>query len=173
MITARTKLLVMLAGASLAATASAQDLMVFPNNDQDKEQQQMDEHTCYNWAKGETSFDPMAVPTASTPPPQQAAPTGGVRRGAVRGAALGAVAGGNSDDVWKAAAVGATVGGMRRQDQKRNQTHHAVNYHRGDRRGPATRIACHVIRLHHIAAHRPRHGHVEEGPQPEELVDPP
>ena len=121
MITARTKLLVMLAGASLAATASAQDLMVFPNNDQDKEQQQKDEYTCYNWAKGETSFDPMAVPTASTPPPQQAAPTGGVRRGAVRGAALGAVAGGNSDDVWKAAAVGATVGGMRRQDQKRKE----------------------------------------------------
>ena len=121
MVTARTKLLVMLAGASLAATASAQDLMVFPNNDQDKEQQQEDEFTCYNWAKGETSFDPMAVPTASTPPPQESAPRGGVRRGAVRGAALGAVAGGNSDDVWKAAAVGATVGGMRRQDQKRKE----------------------------------------------------
>ena len=71
MITTRTKLLVILAGAGLAATASAQDLMVFPNNDQDREQQQQDESKCYNWAKGETGFDPMAVPTASTPPPQE------------------------------------------------------------------------------------------------------
>ncbi len=121
MITARTKLLVMLAGAGLAATASAQDLMVFPNNDQDKEQQQKDEYTCYNWAKDQTSFDPMAVPTASAPPPQEAAPKGGVRRGAFRGAALGAIAGGDSSDVGKAAAIGATVGGMRRRDQKRKE----------------------------------------------------
>ena len=121
MITTRTKLLVILAGAGLATTASAQELMVFPNDGQDKEQQQQDEFTCYNWAKGETSFDPMVVPTATAPPPQQAAPKGGARRGAVRGAALGAVAGGNSSDIGKAAAVGAVAGGMRRQDQKRKE----------------------------------------------------
>ncbi len=121
MITTRTKLLVILAGAGLAATAPAQELMVFPNDGQDKEQQQQDEFTCYNWAKGETDFDPMVVPTASAPPPQQSAPQGGVRRGAVRGAALGAVAGGNSSDIGKAAAVGAVAGGMRRQDQKRKE----------------------------------------------------
>ena len=121
MITTRTKLLVFLAGAGLAATASAQDLMIFPNNDQSKEQQQQDEYSCYNWAKGETGFDPMAVPTATTAPPQQEAPKGGVRRGAVRGAALGAVVGDNSDDVWKGAAAGAAVGGMRRNDQKRKE----------------------------------------------------
>ena len=121
MITTHTKLLVILAGAGLAATASAQELMVFPNDGQDKEQQQQDEFTCFNWAKGETSFDPMAVPTATAPPPQQAAPKGGVRRGAVRGAAIGAVAGGNSSDIGKAAAVGAVAGGMRRQDQKRKE----------------------------------------------------
>lgn len=121
MITKRTKFLVILAGAGLAATASAQELMVFPNDGQDKEQQQQDEFTCYNWAKGETDFDPMVVPTATAPPPQQAAPKGGVRRGAVRGAAIGAVAGGNSSDIGKAAAVGAVAGGMRRQDQKRKE----------------------------------------------------
>ncbi len=54
MITTHTKLLVVLAGAGLAATASAQELMVFPNDGQDKEQQQQDEFTCFNWAKGET-----------------------------------------------------------------------------------------------------------------------
>ena len=121
MITTRTKLLVFLAGAGLAATASAQDLMIFPNNDQSKEQQQQDEFTCYNWGKEQTGFDPMAVPTATTAPPQQEASKGGVRRGAVRGAALGAVVGDNSDDVWKGAAAGAAVGGMRRNDQKRKE----------------------------------------------------
>ncbi len=121
MITTHTKLLVILAAAGLVATASAQELMVFPNDSQDKEQQQKDEFTCYNWAKGETDFDPMAAPTASAPQPQQAAATGGVRRGAVRGAAIGAVAGGNSSDIGKAAAVGAVAGGMRRQDQKRRE----------------------------------------------------
>ena len=121
MFTTRTKLLVILAGAGLAATASAQELMVFPNDGQNKEQQQQDEFTCYNWAKGETSFDPMAVPTATEPPPQKEEPKGGGRRGAVRGAALGAVVGNDSDDVWKGAAAGAAVGGMRRQDQKRKE----------------------------------------------------
>ncbi len=121
MITTRTKLLVILAGAGLAATASAQELMVFPNDGQDKEQQQQDEFTCYNWAKGETGFDPMVVPTATKPPPQESAPQGGVKRGAVRGAALGAIVGSNSDDVWKGAAAGAAAGGMRRQDQKRKE----------------------------------------------------
>ncbi len=121
MITTRTKLLVFVAAAGLAATASAQDLMVFPNDGQDKEQQQQDEYTCYNWAKGETSFDPMAVPTATAPPPKKEEAKGGVARGAVRGAALGAIVGNDSDDTWKGAAAGAAVGGMRRKDQKRKE----------------------------------------------------
>jgi len=110
-----------LCGICLSGTSVAQDLMIFPNNDQSKEQQQQDEYTCYNWGKEQTGFDPMAVPTATTAPPQEAAPKGGVRRGAVRGAALGAVVGDNSDDVWKGAAAGAAVGGMRRNDQKRKE----------------------------------------------------
>ena len=134
MITRRTKFLVILAGAGLAATASAQELMVFPNDGQDKEQQQQDEFTCYNWAKGETDFDPMVVPTATAPPPQQAAPKGGVRRGAVRGAAIGAVAGGNSSDIGKAAAVGAVAGGMRRQDQKRKEDTEAQQWEQEQQR---------------------------------------
>jgi len=117
----RISLVAVLCGICLSGTSVAQELMIFPNADQDQAQQQQDEFTCYNWAKGETSFDPMAVPTATTAPPQEAAPKGGVRRGAVRGAALGAVVGSNSDDVWKGAAAGAAVGGMRRNDQKRKE----------------------------------------------------
>jgi len=121
MTTMRTNILIILAGAGLAATASAQELMVFPNEDQSKEQQQQDEYTCYNWAKGETNFDPMAVPTATEAPPQQEAQKGGMGRGAVRGAAVGQIVGGDSDSTWKGAAAGAAVGGMRRNDQKRKE----------------------------------------------------
>jgi len=111
-----------LCGICLSATSVAQELMVFPNADQSAEQQQQDEFTCYGWAKGETGFDPMAVPTATEPPPQQAATKqGGMGRGAVSGAALGQIVGGDSDSTKRGAAAGAAVGGMRRQDQKRSE----------------------------------------------------
>ena len=117
-----TKLLPLLVGVGLAATASGSDLIVFPNEGQDEAQQQQDEFTCYNWAKGETDFDPMAVPTATEPPPEQSATKkGGVGRGAVRGAAIGQIAGGDSKSTRRGAAAGAAIGGMRRQDQKRKE----------------------------------------------------
>ena len=118
MITMRTKLLVVLAGACLAGAATAQELMIFPNEGQDKQQQEQDEFACYSWAKGETGFDPMAVPTATEPAPQATDTSGQMARGAVRGAAIGGIVG-NSDDAKKGAAAGAAVGGMRRRDQKR------------------------------------------------------
>lgn len=113
--------LALLAGIAFSTSSVAQELMIFPNNDQSKEQQQQDEFTCYNWAKDETGFDPMVVPTATKPPPQQEAQKGGVGRGAVRGAAVGQIVGGDSDSTWKGAAAGAAVGGMRRNDQKRKE----------------------------------------------------
>jgi uncharacterized protein YcfJ len=99
----------------------AQELMIFPNNDQSKEKQEEDKFACYSWAKGETGFDPMAPPTVTEAPPQQQTQKGGMGRGAVRGAALGQIVGGDSDSTWKGAAAGAAVGGMRRNDQKRNE----------------------------------------------------
>ena len=122
MLSKTTRILVILAATGVAATASASDLIVFPNADQDKEQQQQDEYTCYNWAKGETGFDPMAVPTATEPPPQESATKkGGAGRGLVRGAAVGQIAGGDSKSTKRGAAAGAAVGGMRRQDQVRKE----------------------------------------------------
>lgn len=117
----RISLVAVLCGICLSGPSVAQELMIFPNADQDKEQQQQDEFTCYNWAKDESSFDPMAAPTATEAPPQQEAQKGGVRRGAVRGAAVGQIVGGDSDSTWKGAAAGAAVGGMRRNDQKRKE----------------------------------------------------
>jgi len=101
------------------------DLIVYPNNNQTKEQMEKDKFECYTWAKNETGFDPMATPTASTPPPQQQAPKGGVVKGAARGAVVGTAAGAIAGDTGKGAAIGASsgalVGGMRRRDQRKQE----------------------------------------------------
>jgi hypothetical protein len=87
---------------------------VYAANQQSPEQQQYDEMDCYNWAKSQTSIDPMGPPT----PVQQVekadnAATGSRVRGAGRGAAGGAMIGAIAGDAGKGAAIGATVGTMR------------------------------------------------------------
>jgi len=103
------------------------ELIVYPNNNQSEEQMEKDKFECYTWAKKETGFDPMATPTASTPPPQQQAPQGGVVKGAARGAVVGTATGAIAGDTGKGAAIGASsgalVGGMRRRDQRKQQQH--------------------------------------------------
>jgi hypothetical protein len=103
----------------------AQDPFIYPDKGQSPEQMEKDKFDCYNWAKGQTGFDPMQVPTATSAPPQQGAQQGGVARGAARGAAVGVAAGAIADDAGKGAAIGAAsgalIGGMRRRDQQRQQ----------------------------------------------------
>ena len=104
----------------------AQDPFIYPDKGQSNEQMEKDKYECYSWGKGQTGFDPMQVPTATAPPPEQQAQQGGVGRGAARGAATGAVIGQIADDdPGKGAAIGAAsgalVGGMRRRDQQRQQ----------------------------------------------------
>ena len=117
MLNIRSSIVAALCGLCMAATSMADELMIFPNADQAPEQQEQDKFACYSWAKDQSDFDPMAPPTATEPPPQQQAKKGGVGRGLVRGAAVGAIAG----DAGKGAAAGAAIGGMRRQDQKRKE----------------------------------------------------
>jgi len=105
-------------------SASAQDIIAYPQKGQTQEQQQRDRFDCYEWAVGQTGFDPqrqgMAMQQGPAPPPQ-----GGALRGATRGAALGAVGGAIGGDAGKGAAVGAGVGGvfgaMRRRDEQAQQ----------------------------------------------------
>ncbi len=52
-----------------AGTALAQEPIVFPSKGQSKDQTEQDKYSCYQWAKGQTGFDPMQAPTATTPPP--------------------------------------------------------------------------------------------------------
>ena len=121
MLNSRNSLLAILCGVCLAATGMADELMIFPNDDQSKEKQEEDKFACYSWAKGETGFDPMSPATVTEAPPKQEAQQGGVAKGAVRGAALGQIIGGDSSSTGTGAAAGAVIGGMRRNDQKRKE----------------------------------------------------
>ena len=100
-------------------------LFIYPNKAQNQDQQNKDQMECYNWAKTNTGFDPMATPTASQPPPQKEAKKGGVVRGGLGGAAVGGVAGAIAGDTKKGLAIGAAsgalLGGMRRSSQRRQE----------------------------------------------------
>jgi hypothetical protein len=49
----------------LSGFAVAQDLMIYPAKGQSQDQMEQDKYQCYSWAKGQTGFDPMQVPTAT------------------------------------------------------------------------------------------------------------
>lgn len=104
--------LVLAALIAAAPSATAQKPIIYPAKAQSPQQQQKDEGECYVWARNTTGIDPAAV--ASAPPPQQAAPTGSAAKGAVRGAAGGALLGEAIDDnPGGGAAAGAVVGTAR------------------------------------------------------------
>lgn len=110
---------------AFAAVSPAQDFFVFPGQGQSQEQMERDKVECRIWARQQTGFDPIATPRATEPPPAREEVQGGVVRGGVRGAAIGAVGGVIVGDVGRGAAIGAgtgaLVGGMRRSDQVRRE----------------------------------------------------
>ena len=112
--------------ASLTVQAQG-ELMVYPNKGQSQDQQDQDNFACYKWGKEQSGFDPMAPPTATAPPPQQEAQTGGVLSGALRGAVIGGIIDGG-DGAAKGAAVGGVIGGVRRSDQNRRQAQEQQNW---------------------------------------------
>ena len=106
---------------SFAGPALAQDPIIFPAKGQSRDQMEKDKFSCYQWARNETGFDPMKVPTASAPPPQQQARSGGAARGAAVGAATGAVvrrSGSRSRGAATGAAIGGVMGGARQSRQR-------------------------------------------------------
>lgn len=114
-----------LIAALTAGSALAQDLIIYPGKGQSKEQMEQDKYACYQWAREQTGFDPMETPRATSAPPPQEAPQGGLVRGAARGAAVGAIGGAIAGDAGTGAAIGAAtgslIGGMRRRDQAKRQ----------------------------------------------------
>ena len=103
----------------------AQEPFIYPEEGQSADQQEKDKLECYTWAKGQTGFDPMQMPTATTAPPQQGTQQSSAVRGAAGGALVGVTAGAIAGDAGKGAAIGAAsgalIGGMRRRDQQRQQ----------------------------------------------------
>jgi hypothetical protein len=105
-----------------AAGALAQKPIAYPARGQNASQQAKDDGQCYSWAKGSTGIDPAVL--AANPPAQETGPAvgGGERlsgagRGALGGAAIGAIAG----DTGKGA--GTMAGGRRaRQNQEARNT---------------------------------------------------
>lgn len=137
----------LLAAVISSGAVHAQEPFVYPTTGQSQKQMEQDKYACYQWAKGQTGFDPMQAPTATAPPPEQ---KGGAVRGAAGGAALGAAVGAIAGDAGKGAAIGAASGGIiggarKRQSQQQQQQYsqqQAANYEQ--RRGEYNRAwsAC-------------------------------
>ena len=97
----------------------AQELYIYPASGQSAEQMDKDQFECYNWAKKDSGFDPMAVPTTSTAPPSGQKKSGGVAKGALGGAALGAILGDSSKAAKRGAVAGGLFGGVRQSSHNR------------------------------------------------------
>jgi hypothetical protein len=102
-----------------SAALVAQEVFIYPNKGQSAEQQEQDKYACYGWAKQNSGFDPMAPPTTSTPAPSGQKKSGGVVRGGLGGAALGAIIGDSSKSAKRGAAAGALIGGVRQSSSNR------------------------------------------------------
>ena len=106
------------------APAMAQQMYIYPTQNQSPDQQNRDRYECHIWAVQQTGFDPTNPQMAAAPPSYEAQ-QGGLLRGGARGAAVGAVGGAIAGDAGKGAAIGAVtgalIGGFRRRDQQRRQ----------------------------------------------------
>ena len=96
-----------------SAAPLAQDMYAYPNKGQSQDQQQKDEYECCKWSKQQSGFDPMAMPTASAPAPQDKSTGPGLLGGAAIGGAGGAIGGAIlGGSAGKGAAIGAGLGGL-------------------------------------------------------------
>ena len=105
--------------------AWAAEPYIYPAKGQSAQQMEKDKYDCYEWAKGQTGFDPMKPPSAAPPPPPSSPQNEGqVVHGAARGAALGAIGGAIAGDAGKGAAIGAASGAALGGIRKRSEYQH-------------------------------------------------
>ena len=109
----RIKLLILFFCINLITISAADDFIIYPEKGQSKEQIEKDKFECYTWAKEQTGFDPMEMPTATSAPPPQEKTNASAARGAVGGAAAGAIIGEVADGKGgEGAVIGAVAGGL-------------------------------------------------------------
>ena len=96
-----------------AGSVIAQEPIIYPAQGQSQDQLEKDKFECYTWAKGETGFDPMQMPTAGSPAPSQEKKSvgGSALKGGAIGAAGGAIIGGIAGGK-KSARKGLAIGGL-------------------------------------------------------------
>jgi len=105
----------------VAGQGLAQELYIYPAKGQSAEQLDKDKYECYSWAKRDTGFDPMAVPTTSTAPPRGQKKSGGVVKGGLGGAVIGGVLGDSKKSAKRGALAGGLIGGVS-QSSKNTKT---------------------------------------------------
>lgn len=100
--------------------ASQLNIYIFPENGQDKEQQEYDEYQSYKWAVEQTGVNPINPPEVEAEQ-IDTSPDGSAVKGSAKGAAAGAAVGAIAGDAGKGAAIGATAGAVR---GKRSKNYH-------------------------------------------------
>jgi hypothetical protein len=127
-------LLLFFAG-SLAAPVGAQDPIVYPAQGQSEDQIEKDKYQCYSWAKGQTGFDPMKIPTATSAAPAKEKEVWGSGKSAVAGGATGAAVGGLAKGKKGlvrggliGAGAGALIGGVRSSNQRKEEEQKRKNW---------------------------------------------
>jgi hypothetical protein len=119
--TGRNALLGLLA-LTVTGQAGSQDVFIYPQKGQSAEQQNKDEYECYQWARENSGFDPMAAPATSSPRPRTQEKSHGALKGAGVGVVGGALLGSSSKTTRRAAAAGGLIGGVRQhQHNSREQ----------------------------------------------------
>jgi len=118
------RLLIFFAALAIANT-SLGDPVVYPARGQSPEQQKQDEAACYAWAVDHSGYDPAKPPSSQPATAQNSQPnkpTGARVRGALRGAAIGEIADGDTGD---AAAAGVIAAGSRERRERRRSSQQA------------------------------------------------
>ena len=113
---------------AFAGYAGAQDVFIYPQKGQSAEQQDKDKYECYNWAKENSGFDPMAAPTTSSPRPRTEEKSHGILKGAAVGAVGGAILGDSSKTTRRAAAAGGLLGGVRQHQHNSSEQQRVDNW---------------------------------------------
>jgi hypothetical protein len=93
------------------AVAKKVGVYVFPAQGQTDEQLHDDESYCYTWAVKQSGYDPIN-PTVVVPDQVNQGPDGSAVRGSAKGALAGAAIGAISGDAGQGAAIGAVSGAM-------------------------------------------------------------